>query len=111
MFKRSFFLTAAAAALCLGSAGESAMAAEREIVSYRLKDWTTAEFEDSGKAETHYKTLKKLGCEVKQEQHEDHIDVTYRCPKWREIAVKSHSDAHKWEDWLKDCGFETKHKH
>ena len=111
MFARNFFITAAAAAMCLGTAAGSATAAAREIVGYRLQDWKTAEFEDADKAETHFKTLKKLGCEVKQERHGGHIDVTYRCPKWREIAVKSHSQAHKWEDWLKDCGFETKHKH
>ena len=110
MFKTSVLSLAAAAVIAVGS-GEPAMAAEREIVGYRLQDWTTAEFEDSGKAETHYKTLKKLGCEVKQERHDGHIDVIYRCPDWREIALKSHSDAHKWEDWLKDCGFETRHKH
>ena len=110
MFKTSVLSLAAAAVIAVG-AGEYAMSAEREIVGYRLQEWTTAEFEDSGRAETHYKTLKKLGCEVKQERHGDHFDVTYRCPEWRELSAKSHSDAHKWEDWLKDCGFETNHKH
>ena len=64
MFNRSVFLMAAAA-MCLGLP-ESATAAAREIVGYRLKDWTTAEFEDTDKAEKHYKTLKKLGCDAGQ---------------------------------------------
>ena len=104
-------LVVLAAALMLSAAAETLPAAQKEVVSYRLKEWKTVEFEDAKKAKTHYDTIKKLGCEVKQNEHAGHIDVTYRCPEWKQIALKSHSDAHKWEKWLKASGFETKHAH
>ena len=62
-------------------------------------------------AETIVTTLKKLGCEVKTHKHNGHIDVTYRCPKWRQLDLDTHAAAHKWESWLKEFQFQTEHKH
>ena len=104
-------LAVVAAALAFGAATGAAVAADQEIVGYRLKQWKTVHFDDAKRAKTHYETVKKLGCEAKQADHGGHIDVTYRCPEWKEIALKSHSDAHKWEKWLKASGFETRHAH
>lgn len=89
----------------------SALAAEKEIVGYRLQKWKTIHFDDGQKANIHIKAVKKLGCEVKKDDHGSHIDVTYRCPKWQEIALKTHDSARQWEKWLKASGFETKHAH
>ena len=111
MFHAKSLLVTFAVAFLLAVVADAASAAQKEVVSYRLKEWKTVEFEDAKKAKTHYDTIKKLGCEVKQNQHDGHIDVTYRCPEWKQIALKSHSDAHKWEKWLKASGFETKHAH
>lgn len=90
---------------------EAAPAADQELVEFRLVNWKTVEFEDKAKAAAHVDAIKKLGCEVRQEDHDGHVDVTYRCPQWKQIALKTHSDAHKWEKWLKASGFETKHTH
>ena len=84
---------------------------ENEIVRYRLADWKTKHIHDTKKAETITATLKKLGCEVQQHSHNGHIDVKYRCPQWHELKLKTHEDAHKWENWLKEFGFTTEHKH
>jgi len=82
-----------------------------EIVRYQLSDWKTKHIHDSKKAETIASTLKKLGCELKKHEHNGHIDVRYRCPKWRQLDLKTHAEAHQWETWLKEYGFQTEHKH
>ena len=82
-----------------------------EIVRYQLVDWKAKHIHDAKKAETIAATLKKLGCELQKGQHNGHIDVKYRCPKWRELKLDSHEDAHKWEKWLKEFEFKTEHKH
>jgi len=90
---------------------QSTSAADKEAVAYRLAEWKTIEFKDPNRAKVHFSTIKKLGCEVKQADHNGHVDVSYRCPKWRQIELSDHAAAHKWEDWLKASGFETQHKH
>lgn len=82
-----------------------------EIVRYQLTNWKSKHIHDVKKAETIVATLKKLGCEVKSHQHNGHLDVTYRCPKWRQLELESHDEAHKWESWLKEFEFQTEHKH
>lgn len=89
----------------------TATAAEAEQIEFRLKAWKTMEFDDAAKAKAHVETVTKIGCEVKQEKHGGHVDVTYRCPDWKKVAVQNHTEAHTWEKWLKDSGFETKHAH
>ena len=82
-----------------------------EIVRYQLTNWRAKHIHDQKKAEKIFTTLKKLGCEVKKNQHNGHVDVTYRCPKWRQLELDSHAEAHKWEAWLKEFEFRTEHKH
>lgn len=82
-----------------------------EIVRYQLEDWKAKHIHDAKKAKTIAATLKRLGCEMKQAQHNGHIDVRYRCPKWRQLELDSHEEAHKWEKWLKEYEFKTEHKH
>ena len=86
-------------------------AAGLERVEYRLSDWKSLHFKDAAKAAAYVKTFKSLHIEYKQSSHGDHIDVSYRCPKWQTLTLKSHSDAHNWQDFLKKVGFETKHAH
>lgn len=82
-----------------------------EVVRYQLTQWKAKHIHDAKKAETIAGTLKKLGCELKRYQHNGHIDVKYRCPKWRELRLDSHADALQWEKWLKEFEFKTEHKH
>ncbi len=85
-------------------------AAAKELVEYRLEKWKTTHAEgDQG--DKLVETLKTLRCEVKVGSHGGHTDVNYRCPKWQQLALKSHEEAHQWEAWLKKHGFETKHAH
>ncbi|QDT04578.1 hypothetical protein K227x_29700 [Rubripirellula lacrimiformis] len=91
----------------LAHASEPA-AAGKELVEYRLEKWRTTHDDKTGKLA---ETLKKLRCEVKVQSHGGHSDVNYRCPKWQQLALKNHEEAHQWETWLKKLGFETKHAH
>jgi hypothetical protein len=98
-------------ALSLALATVPALASADEIVRYQLSNWKAKHIHDAKKAVVITKTLKKLGCEIKQEAHNGHIDVKYRCPKWRQLELDSHSEASKWEKWLKEYHFKTEHKH
>lgn len=96
------------AASCLFS---SAQAAAAEVVHYQCKEWKAKHIHDTKKADIITKSLKDLGCEVKREQHNGHIDVKYRCVKQKDMPVKSHEDAVKWEKWFKEFGFKVYHTH
>jgi hypothetical protein len=93
--------------LAIGIADVSA----EEIVRYRLTEWKRQHLHDAVKGKKIMDTLTKLGCEIQKEDHNGHIDLKYRCPEWKQLELKSHDDAHKWESWLKSFKFETEHKH
>jgi hypothetical protein len=97
--------------LALSLVGIPAVGMADEIVRYQLTNWKAKHIHNEKKATTIAATLKKLGCEVKTHAHNGHIDVTYRCPNWRQLELTSHEEAHKWESWLKEFEFKTEHKH
>ena len=100
---------AALVACCLTAA--NAQADQLERVEYRLTEWKSLHFDKAEQAKQYYQTFKSIGCEAKQDSHGNHIDVAFRCPKWKSLSLKSHAEAHKWEAFLKKAGFETKHQH
>ena len=93
--------------VALGITGVSA----EEIVRYRSPEWKRKHLNEKAKATKIADTLTKLGCEVQKADHNGHIDVKYRCPEWKQLDLDSHDEAHKWEAWLKEFGFQTEHKH
>ena len=99
--------------LCAGgqfcASQNSASAAE--VVHFQCKEWKAKHIHDTKAADTIAKTLNKLGCETKQEQHNGHIDIKYRCVKQKDLPVKSHAEAVKWEKWFKEYGFKVYHTH
>ncbi|MCO8123198.1 hypothetical protein NHH03_15725 [Stieleria sp. TO1_6] len=82
-----------------------------EVVHFQCKEWKAKHIHDAKKAETIAATLKKLGCEVKQDEHNGHMDVKYRCEKEKQLPVKTHEEAVKWEKWFKEYGFKVYHTH
>ncbi len=108
---KSVLIAAVAFTMVSGFSPDRASAEEQYVVEYRLTKWKTLHFDETKKAETHLATVKKLGCEVKAGDHGGHIDVSYRCPEWRSLAVETDAGAHKWEKWLRASGFETTHQH
>jgi hypothetical protein len=80
-------------------------------IALRIVDEKTMHFDDPAKAQQHAAAVKKLGAEMRLDQHEGHSDVTYRTVGWKLMEVETDELAHKWEDWLKGAGFETLHGH
>ncbi|TWU04839.1 hypothetical protein [Stieleria varia] len=86
-------------------------ASAAEIVKFQLKDWKAQHIHDTKKADKITDTLKKIGCEVERAEHNGHVDVKYRCPKERQMTLKTHEEASQWEKWLKGYGFTVSHSH
>ena len=72
---------------------------------------TPVRADDAATAKSYAQSLKKLGCDHRLDGHAGHFDLTMNCPKWRDAEFPDHGAAHKWQDWLKSLGFETKHEH
>jgi hypothetical protein len=82
-----------------------------ELIVFRLPDWKSMHFNEDQKAAQHAATVTKLGCEVKQGDHDGHTDVTYRCATWKTLPVKNHQRADQWSRWLSASGFDVSHGH
>ncbi|MCS7466342.1 hypothetical protein NZK35_06590 [Stieleria sp. ICT_E10.1] len=82
-----------------------------ETLAFYLPEWKSMHFDDANKAAQHAATVKKLGCEVKQDSHDGHTDVTYRIAQWKEMEVKDHKMAEQWAGWLSKSGFDVSHAH
>ena len=108
---RMLGITFLAIAICSSLAAGQASAQQAYTVDYQLPAWKTLHFDDPGKADLHYRTIRGLGCEATKRAHGDHTDVTYRCVQWRRIDLTSDASAHNWEHWLQASGFKTKHTH
>lgn len=111
MFSNGMKWVAAVMLCASGFLATNAMAANREILSFRLPQWKSVHLDDAKAAKVSVETLKQIGCEAEQHQHGGHFDVRYRCIQWRSIALNTHDEAHQWERWLKSFGFETAHQH
>lgn len=109
--KRREALAACAAAVATGLLPAAAQAAHREMLRYRLIKPRTIHAKSEADAKTYMAALNKLSCACKMDNHGNHIDVIYHCPKWTEAQFKDHPTAHHWEKWLKALGFEVQHHH
>lgn len=83
----------------------------KETIAFQLPQWKTMHFDDAAKAKQHADMVKKLGCEIKQGQHDGHIDLSYRCVEWKSMVVETHQLADQWSGWLKGSGFDVSHVH
>lgn len=86
---------------------EPAHAANDVIVNFRLTTSKSAHFDDANTAKSHFETLQRLGCEVKQDAHKGHFDVSYYAPTWRRLSFMTDGEAHQWAHWLAENGFEV----
>jgi hypothetical protein len=82
-----------------------------ETLAFCLPEWKTLHFDDANKAQQHLDMVKKLGCEVKQGKHAGHIDLSYRCPDWKSMKVKTNVLVEQWLDWLRGSGFDVSRGH
>lgn len=82
-----------------------------EIVAFRAPQWTTSH-KDGNVAATQDLVVicKALGCQVREETHGGHADISFRCPDWRHVECGSHAEAESLTAWLKKLGFEVRHE-
>ncbi|MEL7500162.1 MAG: hypothetical protein AAFN77_21360 [Planctomycetota bacterium] len=81
--------------------------AKAKIVGFRVTEWKTVHSESEQQAEQMISTLNKLRCEVKTENHGNHIDISYRCPEWRSMKLGTDSLVNQWVMWCGAQGMET----
>jgi hypothetical protein len=84
-------------------------AGKHEEVSYRLPGWVVLHPQKEDEAQEIVAIVKGLGCEVREERHEGHGDVSIRCAEWKHIELPSHEAAESWQKWMTATGFETRH--
>ena len=80
-------------------------------VQYRLPQSRTMHLHDPIESEQILRTMKMIGVEVSTRQHGGHLDATFACPEWKTIELPTEDQAHAWQAWLKNAGFETAHTH
>lgn len=83
----------------------------KDTVQYRLTDWKRMHLHDPAKVSEVTNMLKMVGCETETADHNGHVDIRFRCPEWKTIALHNHAASHHWQEWLNKNGFETKHSH
>lgn len=96
---------------CPLAEGQQPKNAKKFYVAFRMEKWKAKHIHDAAAAKKHADTLKTLGCEVKTNSHDGHIDVQCRTILWKSLALDSHDQAHQWVAWLKQAGFDTIHGH
>ena len=82
-----------------------------EVLEFRLPKAKHVHMHDAKMAKSYDKSFKTLGVVSKLAEHDDHFDLTFECPKWKQVEFETHAEVEKWEKWLKALGFETKHAH
>lgn len=86
-------------------------ATKKPTVRYRMIAKKKVHLHEPDQAKQIVNTLKMIGCQVTTNQHGDHLDATFVCPAWKTMELESCKNAHSWQDWLKETGFETEHTH
>lgn len=89
------------------NAGPTSTAETKKTIGFRSVAWQTRHIHDMAVARDLIASLKKIGCEVTQHDHNGHLDVRYRCATWKSITVENDEFAKQWTEWLVGYGMET----
>ena len=81
------------------------------MIAFQTKDWVKKHFEKEGVGAEFVVVCKALGCEYKEDNHDGHADIQFRCPKPRHIECPNHEAAEARAEWLTKLGFMAKHDH
>lgn len=84
---------------------------QKPTVKFRLTTPKTVHLHDQEAAKKIINTLKLVGCQVQTNEHNGHLDATFSSPNWITIELPSEDNAHAWQKWFDDSGFETQHEH
>lgn len=91
----------------LAATGESDKSLKR--ISFRTQKPTTAHLKTEKEIKETTELLKKIGCELKTNQHDGHVDVSYECRYWKTITLKTPAEVAQWDAWLTSKGFFVVH--
>ncbi len=80
-------------------------------VRFRMPKERSTHIHDANQLEMMTTMLGILGCTVKTNKHNGHVDLSVSCPEWATIGVPNDQSAHDWQAWLNSNGFETQHAH
>ena len=69
-------------------------------VGFRMANWRTVHGDGTKATTDLVTTLQKIGCEVKQDNHGGHTDISFRCPSWKTISVQNDDQSNQWHQWL-----------
>ena len=75
-------------------------------IGFRMSEWKTIHGDGTAATQQFVDTLEKIGCEVKQSDHGNHVDVSFRCANWTAFAMQTEDQTEQWQQWLKDNEFE-----
>ena len=50
------------------------------LVGFRLSNWRTIHGDGTKAARDTLQTLQQIGCEVRESNHGNHLDIMFRCP-------------------------------
>ena len=91
--------------------GNTATAQPRVVkkVGFRMASWRTIHGDGTKATTDLVTTLQKIGCEVKQDNHGNHTDISFRCPSWKTVSVQNDDQSNQWHQWLVNNEFETVH--
>ena len=81
-----------------------------EILTFQAKEWIVKHFENESDAREFIAIGKGLGCELKQDSHDDHTDVQVRCQEIKHLECSSHEEAEARVQWLQSIGFNARHE-
>ncbi len=76
-------------------------------VGFRMANWHTVHGDGTKATTDMISTLQEIGCEVKQDNHGGHMDISFRCPSWKTVNVQDDDQSNQWHQWLVDNEFET----
>lgn len=99
--------SASASAQSTATTQATPVKAKAKIVGFRATEWKTIHSNSDDQASQVVATLNKLGCEVKTEDHGNHVDIRYRCPDWRSMKLDTDTLVNQWNMWCTTQGMET----
>lgn len=79
-----------------------------DAVQFKLADYKSVHGDGSPEQSQFVDTLKKIGCDVRELEHNGHSDIRYRAPTWCTIRVADASAANDWLEWLTSQGFDAR---
>ena len=87
--------------------GASRAIEAQKTIGFRQPNWQKKHIHNVAEADKLIASLKKIGCEVIKNDHNGHLDISFRCEAWKTITVQNEAFQKQWSTWLGQNGLET----